>query len=309
MTKGTDAPTRIHSIQTPDGRNLVGLETGARDGTPLIYAHGMPGSALEAVFFHEQARMAGFRILALDRPGIRNSSYLRDRTLLDYPRDLTLFLNHLGIEQCVHMGWSSGGSRTLAAAHALPERVRLAVLLSSYTHFAEMPDARRLLLKTLWPGPLIAGISPRLFRGLVRVMTAIAQHRPDFYMARAQSLFSDADRKILAEPEQVRRFRNSQLECLNSGAQAIATDLFTEMGNWGFQLAQVPSRTLIWQGKEDQLLPLAYAHHLAATLPDAELTVLPHSGHFYPLSRPFQADLFRRIRDALTRSQGSVIPR
>lgn len=301
MNMGTDAPTQIHTIQTPDSRQLIGLETGAREGTPLVYAHGMPGSALEALFFHEQARVAGFRILALDRPGIRASSYQPDRTLLDYPDDLALFLDHLGIEQCVHMGWSSGGSRTLAAAHALPDRLRLAVLLSSYTHFTEMPDARRLLLRTLWPGPLVADISPGLFRGLVSVITAVAQRRPDFYMARAHSLFSDADRKILAEPEQVRRFRNSQLECLSSGARAIATDLLTEMGDWGFRLAQVPVRTLIWQGEEDHLLPLDYARHLAVTLPDAELTLLPHSGHFYPLSRPFQADLFQRIHESLKR--------
>lgn len=140
-----------------------------RKEPPLVYAHGMPGSSLEALFFHEQARVAGFRILALDR-------------------------------------------------------------------------------------------------------------------------------KILAEPEQVRRFRNSQLECLNSGARAIATDLFTEMGDWGFRLAQVPVRTLIWQGVEDRLLPPAYAHHLAASLPDAALRTLPHSGHCYPLDKGFQADLFDRIR-------------
>ncbi|MGM0450447.1 MAG: alpha/beta fold hydrolase [Pseudomonadota bacterium] len=140
----------------------------------------------------------------------------------------------------------------------------------------------------------------RQLMGQVSVITTIAQHRPDFYMARAESLFSDADRTILAQPEQVRRFRNSQLECLSSGARAIATDLLTEMGDWGFRLAQVPARTLIWQGEEDHMLPLAYARHLAATLPDSELTILPHSGHFYPLSRPFQADLFQRVHEALT---------
>ncbi len=260
----------------------------------------MPGSALEALFFHEQARVAGFRILAMDRPGIRDSSYQPERTLLDYPGDLALFLDHLGIDQCIHMGWSSGGSRTLAAAYALPGRVRLAVLLSSYTHFAEMPGARRLLLRTLWPGPLIAGISTRLFRALVSVITTVAQHRPDFYMARARSLFSDADHAILGDPGQIRRFRASQLACLNSGSRAIATDLLTEMGDWGFRLGAIRTPTLVHQGAEDQLLPPAYARHLAATLPDAELTMLPHSGHFYPLSRPFQGDLFQRIQDALS---------
>ncbi|WP_077530230.1 alpha/beta fold hydrolase [Vreelandella utahensis] len=300
MSTGMDEPTRVHTLRTPDNRQLVGLEAGAEAGIPVVYAHGMPGSALEVLFFHEQARIAGLRVLALDRPGIRGSSYQQDRILLDYPRDLALFLDHLGIERCVHMGWSSGGSRTLAAAHELPGRIRLAVLLSSYTHFREMAGARRLLLRTLWPGPLIADISQALFRATVALITAIAQRRPDFYMARARSLFSDADHAILADPGQVRRFRASQLACLNSGARAIATDLLTEMGDWGFRLGDIRTPTLIHQGAEDQLLPPAYARHLAATLPDAELTMLPHSGHFYPLSRPFQGDLFQRIQEALS---------
>ncbi|XOZ32239.1 alpha/beta fold hydrolase [Halomonadaceae bacterium KBTZ08] len=304
MTTETDAPTRIHTLQTPDDRQLVGIEAGAREGVPVVYAHGMPGSALEALFFHEQALVAGYRVLALDRPGIRNSSYQPERTLLDYPDDLRLFLDHLGIGDCIHMGWSSGGSRTLAAAHEHPGRVRLAVLLSSYTHFEEMAGARRLLLRTLWPGPVIAAISTALFRGLVTLITRIAQRRPDFFMARARSLFSDADHAILGDPGQVRRFRADQLACLNSGPRAIATDLLTEMGDWGFRLGDVATRTLIYQGAEDQLLPPAYAHHLAATLPNAELTLLPHSGHFYPLSRPFQADLFQRITEAISPPHG-----
>lgn len=304
MSTEGDTPTQTHTLRTPDNRQLVGVEAGAADGLPLVYAHGMPGSALEALFFHEQAQVAGYRILALDRPGIRNSSYQPERTLLDYPDDLVRFLNHLGIDECIHMGWSSGGSRTLAAAHEQPGRIRLAVLLSSYTHFEEMAGARRLLLRTLWPGPIIAAISTTLFRGLVTLITSIAQRRPDFYMARARSLFSDADHAILADPGQVRRFRADQLACLDSGAKAIATDLLTEMGNWGFKLGDIRKQTLIYQGAEDQLLPPAYAHHLASTLPNAELTLLPHSGHFYPLSRPFQADLFQRITEAISSPRG-----
>ena len=62
--------------------------------------------------------------------------------------------------------------------------------------------------------------------------------------------------------------------------------------------------TLIHQGAEDQLLPPTYARHLAATLPDAGLTMLPHSDHLYPPSRPFQRDLFRRIQKAFSAPRG-----
>ena len=147
-------------------------------------------------------------------------------------------------------------------------------------------------------------LSQPLFRATVALITAIAQRRPDFYMARARSLFSDADHAILGDPGQIRRFRASQLACLHSGSRAIATDLLTEMGDWGFRLGDIRTPTLVHQGAEDQLLPPAYARHLARTLPDAELTMLPHSGHFYPLSRPFQGDLFQRIHESLSVPRG-----
>ena len=302
MTDTTDKDPYLHRIRTPDGRTISCVDAGAADGYPVVFAHGMPGTALEGVFFHEQALVHGFRVLCMDRPGIRLSTYQPDRALLDYPNDVAAMVDHLGLQDFVHMGWSSGGSRTLACAYALPERVRAAVVLSGYTHFAELPHARRLLLKTLWPGPLIALLSPRLFRFAVAVVTWLSRKQPDTYMATARRLFNDADNRILEEYTQMKRFRHDQLSCLESGATAIATDLWTEMGYWGFHLRDVRVPTLLWQGEEDQLLPTEYSQHMARQIPDATLTLLPHSGHFYPLDRVFQADLFRRIRRTLDHS-------
>lgn len=302
MTDSTDKRPCLHRIPTPDGRIITCVDAGAADGYPVVFAHGMPGTGVEGAFFHEQALTHGFRVLCMDRPGIRLSSYQRDRRLLDYPGDVVTMMDHLDLADFVHMGWSSGGSRTLACAYALPERVQLAVVLSGYTHFPELPHAQRMLLKTLWPGPLIASFSPRLFRLVVAFITWLSRKRPDTYMATARRLFSDADNRILEEHDQMRRFRNDQLSCLDSGPTAIATDLWTEMGHWGFYLKDVPAPTLLWQGEEDHLLPVEYARHMAREIPDATLTLLPHSGHFYPLDRAFQADLFERIRHALDQS-------
>ena len=302
MMHNLEGGPRLHRIRTPDARLITCVDAGAADGYPIVFAHGMPGTGLEGGFFHEQALTHGFRVLCMDRPGIRLSTYQSNRRLLDYPDDVATMMDHLGLTDFVHMGWSSGGSRTLACAYALPGRVRLAVVLSGYTHFPELPHAQRMLLKTLWPGPLIASFSPRLFRLVVAVMTWVSRKQPDTYMATARRLFNDADNSILEEVAQMRRFRHDQLSCLDSGATAIATDLWTEMGHWGFQLKDVPVPTLLWQGEEDYLLPVAYARHMARAIPDATLTLLPHSGHFYPLDRAFQADLFRRIRSTLDHS-------
>lgn len=296
MSRSTQSPVRFHSFTTPDGRILTCLDAGATDGYPIVFAHGMPGTALESLFFHEQALDKGFRLLCMDRPGIRLSTYQPARALLDYPKDVALMMDHFGLDDFIHMGWSSGGSRTLACAYAMPERVRLAIVLSGYTHFRELPGAKTLLLKTLWPGPLIAELSPFLFRLVVALITFLSRLRPATYMLAARSLFNDADQWILYQDHQMERFRADQLACLDSGSTSIATDLWTEMVYWGFRLAEVRVPTWLWQGEEDQLVPIEYCHHMARSIPDAELTLLPRSGHFYPLDRGFQGQLFSRLR-------------
>ena len=292
----TEIRPKIHSLTMADGRQLMCTETGHPEGYPIIVGHGMPGCGYEGLLFHEEAAAAGFRILTPDRPGLRQSTYQANRKLLDYPDDIRSVADQLGADEFIHMGWSSGGSRTLACAYGLPERTRLAVVLSGYTNFAELPHARAMLLKTLWPGPVIADLSPRLFRWLVRLMVAVSKRRPDTYMATAKRLFSDHDHQIFEEQEQMQRFRQDQISCLNSGHRAIATDLWTELVDWGFRLREVKVPTLIYQGEKDLLVPLKYCHHMAGEIPEADLTLLPHSGHFYPMDREFQKSLFSRLK-------------
>lgn len=280
-------------------RRLAYNEYGDASGYPVIFAHGMPGSRLEGRFFHRQAEAAGFRILALDRPGIGDSDYQPERRLLDYSDDVRALADHLGLKTFVHMGWSSGGSRTLACAYSLGDRISQAVILSGYTHFAELPDSRTLLLRTRWPGPVLADLSTSLFRAVVAVVVWISRRRPGLYMHEARSMVSEQDRQLLMDEALRRDFRQDQVACLASGGRAIATDLLTEMTDWGFRLAEVTVPTLIYQGQQDPFVPERFAHHMAEHIANAELTLLPESGHLYPLDPDFQAGLFRRLRERL----------
>ncbi len=49
---------------------------------------------------------------------------------------------------------------------------------------------------------------------------------------------------------------------------------------------RVTCPTLVCHGDNDRIQSLDYAHHLAATLPDAELYVVPESGHAVQLDQP-----------------------
>ena len=293
-SSSTDQCDRVLTLA--DGRRLAFTDVGDPVGYPIIFGHGMPGSRLEGRFFHEKALEHGFRILAPDRPGIGNSDFQPGRKLLDYPADIEQLADYLELSHFSHIGWSSGGSRTLACCYRLADRVDLGVCLSGLTNFAEYPGSGGLIQATRWPGPKLVRLSPRLTRLTVTLIAWLSRHHPGLYLKGVNEMASRHDRQLLQSLTKVGEFRRDQLMCLNSGGKAITTDLLTELGNWGFSLQDVRTPVLIYQGEEDPFVPTAYARHLAQNLPAAELTLMPDTGHLYPLSQEFQDQLFQRLR-------------
>lgn len=283
------------SLILADGRKLTYTDLGDPQGYPIIFGHGMPGCRLEGHFFHTQAQRHGFRILTPDRPGIGHSDYQHNRVLLDYPEDIRELVDALGLQRFSHVGWSSGGSRTLACCYKLSERTDLGVCLSGYTNFVEYEGTHTLIEATRWPGPQLARFSPGLMRLVVKLVVWLSKHHPGLYMREAEQLVSESDRQLLLQFQAEALFQKDQLECLTSGGKAIATDLLTELVDWGFRLSQVSTPVLIYLGEQDPFVPINYARHLVKNLPNAELTLMPETGHLYPLAEEFQISLFKRI--------------
>lgn len=286
-----------------DGRTLAFTDVGAPLGYPIVFGHGMPGSRLEGRFFDQKAREHGFRILTPDRPGIGNSDFQPGRKLLDYPADIEQLADFLELASFSHIGWSSGGSRTLACCYRLADRVDLGVCLSGLTHFPEYPGSGGLVQATRWPGPQLVRLSPRLTRLAVTLIAWLSRRHPGLYLKGAEEMASRHDRQLLRVLLSDGEFQRDQLMCLNSGGRAITTDLLTELGNWGFSLRDVRTPVFIYQGEEDPFVPMDYARHLAKNLPVAELTPMPGLGHLYPLCRDFQDQLFQRLTLQLDRHQ------
>ena len=61
------------------------------------------------------------------------------------------------------------------------------------------------------------------------------------------------------------------------------------------RLHRIQAPTLVFQGEDDRLSPLANSQLLATRIPDAELAVVPGAGHAYALERPEESfELFRK---------------
>lgn len=126
-----------HALTLPDGRRLAWTEHGDPAGVPLVYAHGVPGCGLEvaALGIDRAARRTGARLIAPDRPSMGGSDHRPGRRVLDWPDDLAVLADHLGLSRVAMLGYS-GGVPFAAAAYRLPDRVAVAGLVACVAHLA-----------------------------------------------------------------------------------------------------------------------------------------------------------------------------
>jgi 3-oxoadipate enol-lactonase len=97
-----------------------------------------------------------FRCVAYDWPtGLGDSARIAGYKHSDFVEDLLALLDHIGAEQAFVLGFSFGSTVALAAMHAQPERLPLAVLLGGFAR-RRLAPAEVLLasLARYWKGPL-----------------------------------------------------------------------------------------------------------------------------------------------------------
>ena len=117
----TDSHQSTERVRLSDGRTLAYTEYGDPRGTPVMFFHGTPGSRL---FHHPDGSIAtnlGARLVAIDRPGFGSSDPDPERTLTDWPADVTAVADALGIGELAVAGFSGGGPYVAACAAELPD--------------------------------------------------------------------------------------------------------------------------------------------------------------------------------------------
>ena len=94
----------------PDGRHIAYRVSGAPDGFPLVWFHGTPSSTESPPALEAAAKQQGVKIIAAARPGYGDSTRHVGRRTVDAVADSQALNEHLGIKECIVMGWSGGGS-------------------------------------------------------------------------------------------------------------------------------------------------------------------------------------------------------
>lgn len=289
--------TTIKTIKS-DKREVAYMETGDSSGFPILYAHGSPGTALEANMFDSKAREYGFRFIAVERPGMGHTPAVKTRQMSENGGEILAVADQLNIEKFSVMGWSGGGAPALATAFATPkERLMSTLVCAGYTNlnFAGahqlIPPIDRLgfFLSRYWrPG----------LRAVFAMLGFFAKRYPEQYIKSLKKSISDADNEMLKDLNVRQVFIADQKACFSDGALGVTIDAQTNYLPWDFSLSDIDANAIdIFHGTNDKFVPYSFSEHSINELSRAKLHALEGDGHLFPFHR--QDAIFSCLREHL----------
>ncbi len=269
---------RDQILQFSDGRQLGYAEYGTPDGKPVFFFQGGPSSRL---FHHPDEGIAissGARIITIDRPGYGLSSFQPGRTLLDWPDDINEMADALKLDSFAVAGISAGGPYVAACAYKIPARITNATIISGVGPTDLKIDTQKLYQKRQIAITL-ARKAPWMLRPLIWWFQN-PQRNPERYFRKTFEELSLPDQTILGRPEIKSMLIPNWLEGVRQGVRGFAWEGVIFAHPWGFPLEEISIPVSIWHGDADASIPLSMAEHVAKSIPNSRLRVIPKEGHF-----------------------------
>lgn len=218
---------------------------------PVVFIHGAGGNYTHWPYYLR--RMPGYRIFAVDLPGHGKSGGVGEQSIFVYAKIVFDWMQAIGIHQAVVVGQSMGGAIALALALEYGEHVLGLGLVGTGARLRVMPDFLDQLSKESTYG-----------RGVNKLV---------------ELYFADSTGDVLRNKvsRQLRRTRPSVVH-----GDFVACDRFDVMD----RLNEIKAPTSVICGSEDALTPPKYARHLAESIPNGNLTMIPKAGHMVALEQP-----------------------
>jgi pimeloyl-ACP methyl ester carboxylesterase len=275
-----EGPRFEGSVRLRDGRRLGYAEYGPRVGRPLLWFHGTPGARRQiAPEARVLARERNVRLVAVERPGIGDSTPHAYRAIVDFARDVEQLCDALEIDRFALAGLSGGGPYALACGHEMPERVVSVAVLGGVVpavgRNAIGGGANDLIRLT---SPFLE-ISWRPLGGFLRILVALLERWADPATDFVARNMPPGDQAVFADAATRRMFQEDLLLASRENMHALWLDSRLFGRRWGFDVRDVRVPTLLRYGDSDSIVPLAHGEHLAKLLPGAELRVCRGEGH------------------------------
>jgi pimeloyl-ACP methyl ester carboxylesterase len=277
----------VPQIEVADARRLEVVEGGDPAGDPVVVHHGTPGAALLHPPWEPIAAAEGLRLVMYSRPGYGGSTRDRGRAVADAARDTAALADALGFDRFLTYGFSGGGPHALACAALLPDRVVAVASLASVAPF----DAAGL--------DFFDGMGPSNVEEMVIVrdggedaIRPLAEAQADELRAATPAQLVESMAPILTAADE-RELRGpigaTLLRFFQRGTSASVDgwvdDDVAFVRPWGFELAQLRVPVLLWQGREDAMVPFGHGQWLAGQIPGVEADLTDEDGHLSLLTR------------------------
>lgn len=268
------------TFRLQDGRNLGYAEYGSANGKPIFWFHGTPGARRQvAQEARDLARKRKVRLIAIERPGIGDSTSHSYRSLVGWAADIETFCDAKKIQRFAVCGLSGGGPYALACAYYLQDHVVAAAILGglapSTGQDAAVGGLSR-LVRTI--GPVLKHLRVpvnRLLLGLIRRLEPHADQAINVFAR----FMPPGDQEVFADSSIRAMFQDDLLLGSREQMQAIIHDAVLFSRDWGFPLSEVETPVCLLYGDADNIVPVEHGEHLSQRLPNAEFRVREGEGH------------------------------
>jgi pimeloyl-ACP methyl ester carboxylesterase len=245
------------------------------------------------------------RAVAVDLPGFGKSEAPRARYTFGFlAGGIRAFLDAMGIERCVLVGNSLGGTAAMWLATAWPERVEGLVLVDAALPLPReaRPDpktiARMALVSVPGAGEALYSLFVRFKSAEWQVADGLRRNVADPGRLSAETM------RLMHEEAEERRHRPELRRPLLSAQRNLLWMLSARRAEVERVAASLSVPTLLVWGSDDLLVPLVVGEEWVAKIPGAELVVLEGAGHNPQMELP---DRFAEIVLAFSERLGAGV--
>jgi pimeloyl-ACP methyl ester carboxylesterase len=269
-----------NQIILSDGRRLSFAEFGDRQGQPVFYFHGFPGSRLEAKLAERIALDTHVRFIGIDRPGYGLSSFKPGRTFVDWADDVIALADALEFDRFSILGVSGGGPYAAACAFKIPDRLDAVGIICGMGP-VDVPGLTQNMSWIYRQGLRLTGRFPQVATVLCPVLAFFFRKYPERVLSSIMSgMVTEPDKIALKNTELVGVLSNSFREAFRSSLKGPATDAILYSRPWGFSLKDIDIGIHLWHGEKDRIVPPEMARYLARSIPHCRVTFYADEGHF-----------------------------
>lgn len=254
-----------------DKKTVVGYrEWGPKNGTPLVFFHGFPGSSIQGVMFADICHELNFHVLAVDRLGY--GSTLSAQGFDTYK----LFVEKMELDKFYVFGVSGGAPSAVRLSEMFAERVLglgiICGLIPLRNHEDKFPSGHRWALRTLstLPSPLLTGFMSVLDQPRLR----------NILLDRLMLTLPDVDKRLFSRGDLLELMRISIENSREQGVLGIVNDIRDYASDWVGAERRYKGPVWVWHGDQDTILPVQMAQAWKILYPESQFKVIQGQGHY-----------------------------